>query len=371
MTPGHLGLYASPHQFGAEAVARGATALGWRVSFRRPDVYGPGQLERMFDAVIIAGQRGACADVARDYAALGRPVIILDLPRLRAFPDHVGAFVGSLAALPPTPIDGRADALGIAGMIHQRMDEPEGVILVLGQVGRDAAHGLSADALRDRLATMAEQEREARRLPVRYRPHPKDPGAPAPPYDELADATRPLADDLADAAVVVVVNSTGGFEALLAGVPVVCDPSAWYAPWAAEPINGADVEGLAALVASTQFSRSEMATGEPLTYLFAWANGELGDGFDALAATSATKADADLAAGFLEAGTAAPDGPADDAAPAGAKADLATMRKTLERATAADVKVRAEALRIPYTSKAQAIGAILEWYGAPKASPEG
>lgn len=224
-----MGVYGLPSQPAAAAMARSAMAAGWRVQYRRASVYGPGQIERQFDAIVVFGRSAQAEAIARDYSRLDRPRPVL--------------VVG------PSPDPARPGGLAVS----------------------------------------------------------------------LVDAHE---------------------------TPPV-------------PMEGRDPDP----AASTQFSLEELATGEPIPYLLAWAAGELGEAnaptFDPLEALEASLADADLAEG-VDVMPTAPE------SPACATADVAALRRELEGLPAVEVKARAQTLRIAYTNKGQAIAAILGWYGAPQ-----
>lgn len=113
--------------------------------------------------------------------------------------------------------------------------EPEKVggsyILVLDQVGGDKQHGLSSRELGAWLLRKAEAERKRTKLPILWRPHPKQntrpPGVPHgialqnPSHVSLASA-------LDGAAKAVTYNSTAGLEAVRRGIPVECHPRAHF-----------------------------------------------------------------------------------------------------------------------------------------------
>jgi hypothetical protein len=113
----------------------------------------------------------------------------------------------------------------------------------------------------------ADRLRMVTRRPLRVRPHP---GNSAPRV--------PLAEDLRDCWVVVIWSSSVGVQALIAGVPVVCEAPRWICVESSEPdfcltetplrvID--DRERLPAMqrMAWAQWSVEEIASGEPFRYL--------------------------------------------------------------------------------------------------------
>lgn len=264
-------LYARPGQgAGASALASapaalavGCAALGHSVLWRRPGVFTPDQMEPC-DAVGVVGLQGGQGVVARAYAARGVPVVIADLPRLRHVAGTVGLYRDSLQWMPAAgdPVRG---ATMDPGVLAER--EPR-TILVCQQLPGDAAHGMDARACAawtaDTVARIAAVT-DGKSMPVVVRPHPITAAAEGAPLPPLRDA-------LATAAAVVTYNSGAGLEALLAGVPVVADPSACYAPWTVplaslgdpRPIPAAARADLLARVALTQWTLAEITSSEAL-----------------------------------------------------------------------------------------------------------
>lgn len=102
--------------------------------------------------------------------------------------------------------------------------------------------------------------------PVRIRPHPGN-GA----------HKTPLADDLKGAWAIVIWSSSAGVQALIAGVPVICEAPAWIGMPAdelggiacVEMATGSDFNRLTALhaLAWGQWHYEEIASGEPFRHL--------------------------------------------------------------------------------------------------------
>lgn len=142
-----------------------------------------------------------------------------------------------------------------------------GTLLVLGQKGYDAQHGMSSDALAAWL-----MERAARYWAsgwsVVFRPHPEDLRLGF----RLGQARRvdlrkePLAANIAEATRALTFNSTAGLECLLAGVPVECNSTAHYAPFA-DLADPAAFRAYLHRLAWAQWSCVEMRTGECLRFM--------------------------------------------------------------------------------------------------------
>lgn len=117
----------------------------------------------------------------------------------------------------------------------ERMHNADGYVLICGQVKCDAAV-MGIDYPR----WIAEQidKYSARGERVKFRPHPKEPDYYGVSPSMLLDGT--LDDALAGAKFIVCYNSNAGHDALIAGVPVVCDPIAPYYELSGEVIPSMD-----------------------------------------------------------------------------------------------------------------------------------
>src|SRR5690606_24388210 len=102
-------------------------------------------------------------------------------------------------------------------------------------------------------------------LPVTYRPHPRGDVIPLDHPHTLDDRERPICFD--DVAVVVTYCSSAGYEAILAGVPVRCHSSAFYAPWA--DLTG-NREDLVDRVLATQWTQEEVQAGLAWDFVAWW-----------------------------------------------------------------------------------------------------
>lgn len=239
------------------AAALEAGFAGHEVHHREPTLY-RGEVED-FEMVIVNGWRNG-KRVAEGYGAVDIPVLVADFGYLKRVntPEeytqgHWQVGLGGLNKIPlfACPPD-RFDALGLD--IVEKGGDPNGHVLVCGQVGGDAAHGLSAHDLRQWLRERLEQYPDAV-----FRPHPRG-GIAVPGY---ASDHRPLAESLADARLVVTYNSNVGHDALLAGVPVVCGPGAAYEDLAGESLPSIEVRReYFHRVAYGQWTAEEMASGE-------------------------------------------------------------------------------------------------------------
>lgn len=169
--------------------------------------------------------------------ALGIPKLILDLGYIRRSNgprDEDGYNQLGLGGIGWYPRDDnlpgdRLAALRIKIATPIDPDERPNAVLVLGQKPGDSQHGLAADFLLGWLT-----ERAAAHLATGaeliWRAHPGAGNEKLPiRCNDMPPHFHALEQSLAIVRRVVCFNSTAGLEALLAGVPVECHPSAHYA----------------------------------------------------------------------------------------------------------------------------------------------
>src|SRR5690554_1980529 len=253
-----IGVYGHIGHKGARAVVAGFQAIGHKAVICTAK-YFDGETED-FGLVVVVGEHSG-HKVAKAYKAIGAPVLTMDwgyFKRVNSRDEHgtghwqVG--VGGLNRLPEfaCPPD-RFEALGIA--VAERGGNPDGYVLVCGQVPGDAAHGLGYEGYTSWLRDVLSRYPDAV-----YRPHP----AGAPLFSYPRTDTGPLADALAGARQVVTYNSNVGHDALLAGVPVIAEGRAAYAELCGEELPSlADRLAYFHRAAHGQWTVAEMETGEP------------------------------------------------------------------------------------------------------------
>lgn len=254
--------YATAQNPWASAFLASAEAAGASILWRRGALWTPDQ-RCAADLVVSSGARGRHGDLIRDYAARGVPSVVLDLCRHRPLGEMYGVYLGGLQALPPAGVPGRREQYAHDAIQPIRTGGTK--ILVLGQRPHDASHGLGPEGLTAWLASETVRVAAETGLDVVYRPHPKGDPLELPVPHELQDRTQPLAFD--DVAIVVTYCSTAGYEAILAGVPVTCHPSAFYSRWAdlSQPR-----EDLLDRVLATQWAEEEIAAGIAWDFVQWW-----------------------------------------------------------------------------------------------------
>lgn len=215
----------------ATALAGALSAMGHRIEMRNPR-YWRGEIEPC-DFLVVGGMRAG----RRIVTAYDQPALVVDwgyLHRVNSRDEvlsgHWQVGIGNLNRLPPfaCPTD-RFDSLGLE--IAAKGGDAEGYILLIGQMPGDAAHaGVNHEAW------LKEQVERYGADNILYRPHPRG-GV------ELSGVERDtgsLSEALEGARLVVTYNSNAGHEALMAGVPVVCDLSAAYAELSGEQLPSLD-----------------------------------------------------------------------------------------------------------------------------------
>lgn len=247
-----------------EDVRFGALAEGCKREGVRPHVQRPG-LFRASDAiptalaVVVNGLGREGQAIATVYRALGIPVWVVELPRLRDELDAHALLFDSLQWLP--------EANGRAVVADKKVKRTPTEVLVAIQKPGDASHGMDIHALnawtRDAVAML---KVEGHRVVVRPHPlsHAETPGDIW-GADRLSEpGGESLTEAFATASEVVVYNSTVGWDAIAAGVPVRalgsdCAYAAYQGPLTAKQRT----EALARAAAS-QWTLAELSNGSAL-----------------------------------------------------------------------------------------------------------
>lgn len=197
------------------AWAEGARAVGHSVRILPGKYWQPGELDPTAEAVIVVGLHGSANKLRDLYTGRGVPVWVMDLPRLREAGALAGFTPHGLHWLPPA-VEGMHTP-PTPGPLEDRTADR---ILVLGQVPGDAAHGLDWDELREWVRNTCEALRARTSLPIHYRAHPKAPDMDLCGADAF-DRAPSIREAMRTAACIVTYNSTSGWDAIDAGVPVV------------------------------------------------------------------------------------------------------------------------------------------------------
>lgn len=196
------------------AFVEGARAIGHDCRITPGKYWKPGESDDRAQCVVVVGLHGSARELRDLYVGRGVPVWVMDLPRLRASGFLAGFTKDSLHWLPPV---GRPVAPKTPGPLKGRRADR---VLVIGQKPHDAAHGMDhAEGVAWAAETIA-LLRTRTALPIHFRAHPLMPHVSDVGADAL-DHAPTIRDAMADAACVVTFNSTVGWDALDAGVPVI------------------------------------------------------------------------------------------------------------------------------------------------------
>ncbi len=271
-----------------------AATPGWVCVRRNANYINSGHGETGFALSLQFGHRGKERAIARAMAENGAQNLFVELGYLRRankLDDEAAYYqvgLGRTCWLPPCPCPrDRFEALGMpmetrtarrAGKGSKAT--PSGHVLILGQVPGDGQHGRSQQALAAWYSAAVATIREHTDRRIVFRPHPKARALGlCPDADEQQDSATPLAEAFRAAHCAVTFNSTAGTEAMLAGVPVVCDPLSMYAPWAETDLTAVekpavgDREDYFSRLAYAQWTRDEMRSGLAFAYLLQYLQG--------------------------------------------------------------------------------------------------
>lgn len=209
-----------------QAVYAGLKRLGYAINHVSPSGYRA--RDRMdCDLNVIYGMRRNGREIIENYKERGIPSIVVDLGYInRAMKSngYQGYWQVSLDGLNWLPEDADSKRFDLLGIDYPKKKSRAGYVLIAEQTPWDASHGMDIPALNEWTAN-AVAKCEALGLDYKVRRHPMNKQIPK---EELPDC--PIEDDLEDAGCVYIHNSNVGNDALLAGIPVVCDEASRYLP---------------------------------------------------------------------------------------------------------------------------------------------
>ncbi|KAF1711066.1 hypothetical protein CSC70_03825 [Pseudoxanthomonas kalamensis DSM 18571] len=258
-----VGVYARSDNLEAGAFRSGLLALGHRPHWRSVSDYGQGQVEQ-FEVVVVSGVRDKGGQVCRDYTEAGIQVVVIDygyLDRVSGVDTwetgHWQVGLGGLNRIPSFECPGdRFDALGVKLMPAKAGGRP----LVLGQHVGDPSHGYTECGMAAWAQSKCDEHGAV------FRPHPHSPGVKV----DADQSVGPLADALSAASVVYTLCSTGGLEAMIAGVPAVADlpdRACWGELSGPALPSRAALRALCARIAYGQWTLDEMRSGQCVDFV--------------------------------------------------------------------------------------------------------
>jgi hypothetical protein len=217
----------------------GLTASALPYKERHHNGFAPRGQTEDFCPVVVTGLRAEGAMIRDAYNELGVPCIVIDYGYLSRVSGkatfqtgHWQVGVDRLGWVPKfaCPSD-RFDALGIELLKQPRQGKR---IYVCGQHDGDPSHGLSRKGIIEWAMTTINDLRFVTEREIVWRAHPDSQIG----IGNVENSTGPI--DWGDVHCIVTINSNIGHEALINGVPVICDPGAPYA----ELANDCFSEGL-------------------------------------------------------------------------------------------------------------------------------
>lgn len=208
------------------AVASGLLSMGFKINHVAP--HGFRESEWMpCDLCVIYGMRHVGKRIIAEHNKRGVPCIVVDIGyikramRSNGYNGYWQVGLNGLNWLPDTAPSDRWKDLGLAYPKHKKGGD---YVLIAEQVPHDASHGMDDAGIR-RWTAAAIKKCETYGLPYRVRHHPMNNS-----IDPSLLPKTTIEEDVAGARAIYCHNSNTGNDALLAGVPVICDRDCEYAP---------------------------------------------------------------------------------------------------------------------------------------------
>ncbi len=215
------------HNHTPSLALRGLARVGYtEVNHVAPSGFRPNEFMPC-DLNVIYGMRIKGKEIIEDYLKRGIPSIVIDLGYIKramksnGYDGYWQISLNGLNWIPDQADDIRFKSLGLDYPEYKKRD---GYVLLCEQTPGDSSHGMSLMRLNEWMASAVKKCKELG-LEYKKRRHPMNSFIPK---EELP--TCPIEDDLKGASVVYVHNSNAGNDALLAGIPVVCDENPRYRP---------------------------------------------------------------------------------------------------------------------------------------------
>lgn len=260
-------VYAHKRCVEAVAFCDGLNAIGQTAVIRNVADHSKGQVAEC-DAIVLSGLRHKGLICRDSYAAKGIPAIVMDygyIARVMGRKDwqtkHWQVGWGGLNN--PPAYECPPDRFERLGVDLQEPTDRDGIVLVLGQHSGDPSHGYTDDEMQAWAQRMCDDHG------AYWRPHPASPNMKV---DAPSAAAGPLSEWLPRAKRVHAICSTGGLEALMAGVPAVAERperAVWGDLSGFEHPGREAVARLCHRLAYGQWTMDEMRSGEAPAYLLA------------------------------------------------------------------------------------------------------
>lgn len=224
------------------------------------------------DLCVIYGMRHYGKRIIAEHERRGVPCVVVDLGYVKramksnGYEGYWQVSKGGLNWLPESANDDRWKELGIS---YPKAKMGGDYLLLAEQTPNDASHGMDLPALNKWMENAVERCEDLG-IPYKKRRHPMNRHIPD---EEKPDC--PIEDDLEGAFAVYCHNSNVGNDALLAGVPVICDDECVYDPIYKElahteikpDLPYPEVKDYLHRLAYAQWTREEIATGKAFSYV--------------------------------------------------------------------------------------------------------
>lgn len=223
------------------------------------------------DLNVIYGMRTNGKEIIANHLDKGVKSIVIDLgyiKRAMKSNEYSGYWQVGLNGLNWTPKSAPDDRFKELGIDYPKHNKRSGYVLLAEQTPFDASHGMDQLGLKDWMDKAVERCEELG-LEYKKRRHPMNSF-----IDEAEKPKTSIEEDLAGASCVYVHNSNVGNDALLAGVPVVCDKGAAYAPTYFDEVSNdlaqrdypKKIKPYLDRLAYAQWTRDEIANGKAFDY---------------------------------------------------------------------------------------------------------
>lgn len=258
-----VGLYSKVSNVVMQSVCKGMQSIGLHPYFRNPKGFKTQETED-FDIVVVLGLAGKAEEVRNAYVEKGIPVLVVDSGYILREQGYLQFGVCGLNWLPEEADHDRAKKIGL---VAQNKISNGNYILIASQKPNDKQHGIDVEAWEKE--TIKNIQNFTNRQ-IKIRKHP-----------DVQHSEITLSEDLKDCFCLITYNSTSAYEALMSGIPVICDEKAVYSDCCETNLENIEKpffankqkrQKLLDRVAYAQWKLSEIETGEPVKFLLSQIN---------------------------------------------------------------------------------------------------
>lgn len=264
----------SPFSHTPTAAVNGLLSLGYQINHVAQSGFRESEWMPC-DLCVIYGMRNFGKRIIQEHESRGVRCIVIDLgyiKRAMKSNGYNGYWQVSLGGLNWVPDSAPDDRWKMLGLDYPVPVDRDGYVLLAEQTPNDASHGLKMDDL-NKWMDRAVRSCKKKGIAYKKRRHPMNSFIPD---DEKPNC--PIEDDLSGASAVYCHNSNVGNDALLAGIPVICDDWCEYAPTyidlASKEISKdvsfpepEKIKDYLHRLSYAQWTRDELANGEAFRYV--------------------------------------------------------------------------------------------------------